>query len=141
MQSVDQAELTSTLSRLVGQRDLTLGSLHSRKGLDLHVVLGLAATCLDAHAVKNEIEVSQLLEQWLQSTGTMLRCDRAELRRWLIDLRYWHREDGGRRYMRADMSLGANGACLEALAQEASDIVKKAVESRRQAKAVRHANH
>jgi Uncharacterized protein conserved in bacteria (DUF2087) len=141
MESIEQAELTSTLGRLVGQRDLTLGSLNSRKGLDLHVVLGLAATCLDTQAVKNEIEVSQLLEQWLQTTGTMLRCDRAELRRWLVDLHYWHRDDGGRRYMRADMSLGANGACFEALAQAAPFILKKAVESRRQAKADRHANH
>jgi hypothetical protein len=130
-------ELTATLRRLIVQRDLTLGALANRNGMDLHVVLGLASTCLGADEVKNEIEVSRLLDHWLKSTGTMLRCDRAELRRWLVDSHYWQREDGGRRYGRDVRSLGAAGDLLEALARSVPELIEQEREKRLRARAAR----
>jgi hypothetical protein len=124
-------------ARLVGQRDLTVTMLSRRRNGESDLVLGLAATCLERNEEATERDVSARLAAWLAGPGAMLRCDGAELRRWLVDLGYWSRKDGGRSYTRADRSLGEFGEQMEQLAGKTDRVAQSVRQAREQARLAR----
>jgi len=91
----DFDQFVETLTRLSNKNGLTLGRLNSQ---ELAVMLLYISAALKTGERYSEREATALLDQWRTQYAPMLRSDVVELRRTLIDARYWMREPDGRGY-------------------------------------------
>lgn len=92
-------KLPPRLAALVVKEGVSLGLLGDA---DRSLVLALAACALPAGRAHREADVNQLLGNWLEGPGAMLRTDHVELRRWLVDAGFVSRDGFGRAYVRAE---------------------------------------
>ncbi|WP_047238940.1 DUF2087 domain-containing protein [Chromobacterium subtsugae] len=102
----DQSSTLQALEKLVSKKEITLGRM-SRD--DMHITLALACLCVPVAVELSEAAVSQALKRWLETDGAMLRIDHVELRRTLIDLGFWERDNYGRLYRRPAPEEGRTG--------------------------------
>ena len=103
---LDQPSTLQALEKLVSKKEITLGRM-SRD--DMHITLALASLCVPVAVELSEAVVSQALKRWLETDGAMLRIDHVELRRTLIDLGFWERDNYGRLYRRPPPEEGRIG--------------------------------
>jgi hypothetical protein len=127
------------LKTLAIKRDVWLASLDD---VSLGAILFSASQTIAANESLDEKTLTQRLQQWLDSTGAMLRIDRVELRRTLIDFQFVERDDFGRAYTRAGSPPERFRDIIAAL--ETTDIAatiesaKSAFESERAARKLAH---
>ena len=93
----DTAKLLQRLARLVVKNGVGVGLL-----ADDERALALAAVwaALPADAVLNERQVNEHLKSQLAGPAAWLDTDHVELRRWLVDAGFVHRDGYGREYRR-----------------------------------------
>jgi hypothetical protein len=99
----DFDQYVETLTRLSKKSGLTLGRLNRH---ELAVMLLYISTALTPGKRYNEREATVALDQWRTQFAPMLCSDVVELRRTLIDARYWVRDPDGRRYELEPALLG-----------------------------------
>lgn len=92
-----------TLTRLSKKSGLTLGRLNQH---ELAVMLLYISTALTPGKRYIEREATVALDHWRTQFAPMLRSDVVELRRTLIDARYWVRDPDGRGYELEPALLG-----------------------------------
>ena len=85
------------LRRLILKSGLALGGLSET---DRALALAVPARALARDAVASEAQVNALLKSSLGAESSFLGTDHVELRRWLVDTRWWQRDAFGRRYER-----------------------------------------
>ncbi|HVE51729.1 MAG TPA: tRNA adenosine(34) deaminase TadA [Casimicrobiaceae bacterium] len=112
---------------LAARENILLAGLQSGRQDDFRVMLAAVALAFDADRDYTEAEVNERLDAWLADAGVMLRTDRAELRRMLVDMRLFTRDPFGRRYRRV-VSPEAFAAPISAL--EGVDLAHVAREAR-----------
>ncbi|MBB2887824.1 MULTISPECIES: DUF2087 domain-containing protein [Pseudomonas] len=91
----DFDQYVETLTRLSKKNGLTLGRLNRQ---ELAVMLLYVSTALTPGKRYDEREATAALDHWRTQFAPMLRSDVVELRRTLIDARYWVRDPDGRGY-------------------------------------------
>ncbi|MEB0223159.1 DUF2087 domain-containing protein [Pseudomonas sp. 10S4] len=91
----DFDQYVETLTRLCRKNGLTLGRLNRQ---ELAVMLLYVSTALTPGKLYNERKATAALDHWRTQFAPMLRSDVVELRRTLIDARYWVRDPNGRDY-------------------------------------------
>ncbi len=91
----DFDQYVETLTRLCRKNGLTLGRLNRQ---ELAVMLLYVSTALTPGKLYNERKATAALDYWRTQFAPMLRSDVVELRRTLIDARYWVRDPNGRDY-------------------------------------------
>jgi Uncharacterized protein conserved in bacteria (DUF2087) len=97
------SHMTDELAALVVKRGVGLGGLTHTQRL---LALAVPALALPMGAAATEAEVNALLKSALDGPASFLACDHVELRRWLVDTRWWRRDGYGRCYGRvADEDL------------------------------------
>ena len=94
----DRAKLLETLQGLAKKRDVSLWSL---KPPEQGLVLMSFTQTISPGETFTEREFSARLEAWLRRHDGFLRTDFAELRRTLVDLRFFERDASGAAYRRA----------------------------------------
>lgn len=99
----DFDQYVETLTRLSKKSGLTLGRLNQH---ELAVMLLYISTALTPGKLYNEREATVALDHWSAQFAPMLRTDVVELRRTLIDARYWVRDPDGRGYELEPTLLG-----------------------------------
>lgn len=99
----DFDQYVETLTRLSKKSGLTLGRLNQH---ELAVMLLYISTALTPGKLYNEREATVALDHWSAQFAPMLRTDSVELRRTLIDARYWVRDPDGRGYELEPTLLG-----------------------------------
>ncbi len=77
------------LSLLILKSGLALGGLSEA---DRALVLAVPARTLARDAVASEAQVNALLKSSLDAESSFLGTDHVELRRWLVDARWWQRD-------------------------------------------------
>jgi len=92
-------ELHPRLAALVVKSGLSLSLLGADERA---LLLSLAASSFQGGRTYREAEVNDVLSAWLNETGSMLRIDHVELRRWLVDMQFIARDGYGRAYVRGD---------------------------------------
>lgn len=102
-------KLPPRLAALVVKDGVSLGLLGDA---DRSLVLALAACALPTGRAHREADVNQLLGNWLEGPGAMLRTDHVELRRWLIDTGFVSRDGFGREYVRGEAEAARAVALL-----------------------------
>jgi hypothetical protein len=102
-------QLPPRLEALVVRQGLALSGL---AGADRALVLALASCAIEPNHALAEHEVNRRLQDWLADTGSMLRTDHVELRRFLIDAGYMLRDDWGHAYRRGPAQLAQARAQL-----------------------------
>jgi Uncharacterized protein conserved in bacteria (DUF2087) len=122
------------LATLATKRDVWLASLDD---VSLGAILFSASQAIATNESLDEKTLTQRLQSWLDSTGSMLRIDRVELRRTLIDFQWIARDDFGRAYTRAMTSPARFRDVIVAL--EATDIASTIQTARREFEAERTA--
>jgi hypothetical protein len=131
--ALDQPNTLAVLEKLVSKKGVTLGKMSPGY---MVVTLALASMCIQADTSLTEAAVNQALVQWLHEIGSMLRIDHVELRRTLIDLRYWRRDGFGRTYER--QSLPADHPARDHVAAlESIDVVRFVADVRARNEAMR----
>lgn len=105
------------LSALVVKTGVGLGQLSEA---DRRLALGLPAWRLPSGETVNEAAVNHVLKSSLQAEAAFLRTDHVELRRWLVDTGWWHRDGFGRAYTRP--GLDALPENLQGIAQALSTV-------------------
>jgi Uncharacterized protein conserved in bacteria (DUF2087) len=108
------------LATLATKRDVWLAGLDD---VSLGAILFSASQVIAANESLDEKTLTQRLQSWLESTGSMLRIDRVELRRTLIDFQFITRDDFGRAYTPAGTAPARFRDIIVAL--EATDIARK----------------
>lgn len=108
--------------KLCIRRGLTLGAMHDGRPDDFAVAVAAAATRLESGAAIDERGVNDRLRAWLAGSGAFLDVDHVELRRWLVDLGLWSRDDFGRAYTRPT-APPRYAAVVAALASEDLDAI------------------
>lgn len=91
----DFDQYVEMLTRLSKKNGLTLGRLNRE---ELAVILLYVSTALTPGKSYSEREATTALDHWRAQFAPMLRSDVVELRRTLIDARYWKRDPDGRGY-------------------------------------------
>ncbi|KAG8152470.1 DUF2087 domain-containing protein [Burkholderia catarinensis] len=124
--ATEQPSALAVLEKLAAKQGITLGNLSSG---DMSVILALASVCIEANTPLAEPAVNQALKQWLGEAGSMLRIDHVELRRTLIDLRYWQRDGFGRSYERRPLP-GDHPAHDAVAALESIDVARFVADAR-----------
>lgn len=89
--------LQDRLRTLILKSGLALGGLSET---DRALALAVPARALARGAVASEAQVNALLKSSLGAESSFLGTDHVELRRWLVDTRWWQRDAFGRRYER-----------------------------------------
>ena len=102
-------KLPPRLAALVVKDGVSLGLLGDA---DRSLVLALAACTLPTGRAHREADVNQLLGNWLEGPGAMLRTDHVELRRWLVDAGFVSRDGFGREYVRGEAEAARTVALL-----------------------------
>lgn len=97
---ISAAEWLDRLAHLARRDGLLLSTLRERSLRDFELVMASAALFLPAQASLAERDANDCLKRFLETAGAMIDCDHAELRRWLADLRFLHRNDFGHDYRR-----------------------------------------
>ena len=91
-------ELAPRLASLVVKHGLSPSLLSDD---DRSLLFALAASAFEPRRIYREREVNDVLTGWLTGTGSMLRVDHVELRRWLVDARFIARDPYGHAYVRS----------------------------------------
>ena len=94
----DRARLIEMLQGLAKKRDVSLWSL---KAPEQGLLLMSFAQTVTPDETFTERDFSARLRDWLGREGDVLRTDFAELRRTLVDLRFFERDASGAVYRRA----------------------------------------
>lgn len=94
----ERTKLLELLQGLAKKRDVSLWSL---KAPEQGLVLMSFAQTVAPDETFTEREFSARLKHWLEREGDLLRTDFAELRRTLVDLRFFERDASGAVYRRA----------------------------------------
>ncbi|MBK6472357.1 MAG: DUF2087 domain-containing protein [Betaproteobacteria bacterium] len=110
--SSHSAALSERLRRLVVKQGVGLGLLPAD---DLALALGWVWMGLPADRVMNEAEVNAVLKAQLAGPAACLDADHVELRRWLVDAGWLHRDGYGREYRRVPGGPARHGALAETL--------------------------
>ena len=93
-----RAKLIDMFQGLAKKRDVSLWSL---KAPEQGLLLMSFAQTIAPDETFSEREFSARLKAWLEGEGDVLRTDFAELRRALVDLRFFERDASGAVYRRA----------------------------------------
>ncbi|WP_084907164.1 DUF2087 domain-containing protein [Burkholderia ubonensis] len=128
-----RSDTLAIVEKLLSKRGVMLGNMSPG---DMATMLALASLAIPADTPLDEAAVNQALIRWLSDTGSMLRIDHVELRRTLIDLRYWQRDGFGRSYERQALPAG-HGAQAHVAALEAVDIERFVADARARHEALR----
>lgn len=83
------------LKRLLANGPLT--GLPTRRS-DLELLLRLAASRFEAQRIYSEVEVNDVLREWLKTFSAPFGIDHVTLRRCLVDLQYLDRDRSGSTY-------------------------------------------
>lgn len=129
---ISAPEWLTRLAHLAQRDGLLLSTLRERSVQDFELVLASAALFVPAAGSLAERDANAHLQRFLATAGAMIDCDHVELRRWLADLRFVHRNDYGQDYRR-----GALPAWLAAAAAMLDD--RQLAEAVTQARAEREA--
>jgi Uncharacterized protein conserved in bacteria (DUF2087) len=89
--------LTNELAALVVKRGVSVGGLTHAQRL---LALAVPALALAPGAQATEGEVNAILKRALDGPASFMACDHVELRRWLVDTRWWQRDGYGKCYGR-----------------------------------------
>jgi len=93
--AAQQVATPSRLERLAVKNGLSLGLMGEA---DRAAMLAFAAIHFLPGTGYDEKAVNAILRDWLGESGTMLRSDHVEIRRWLVDTGWLERDGFGRRY-------------------------------------------
>ena len=94
----NKAKLIATVEALARKRGMSLWTL---KLDELALILMAFTQTVGRNETFTERAFSARLEQWLRGEGEFLRTDFAEMRRALVDLRFFARDASGAVYRRA----------------------------------------
>ncbi len=130
-QSITTEQWLLRLRELGRRSGLSIGGLLGGERRDLELLLASAALHLPAERGLSEREANDRLRDFLGGVGVMLDTDYAELRRWLVDLGFVSRREGGRDYRRGRLPAQLQAAARELDAQ----TLRAAVEVAREAHA------
>jgi tRNA(adenine34) deaminase len=125
------------LGELGRRSGMAIGTLLGGARADLDLLLASATLHLPADQGLNERDASERLREFLAGAGAMLDTDHAELRRWLVDLGFVVRREGGSDYRRGELParLRAAAAELDAPALRAAvAAARQAQDEQRQAR-------
>lgn len=136
---ISSAEWLGRLERLAQRDGLLLSTLRERSQRDFELVLASAALFLPVQAALAEREANDCLKQFLATAGAMIDCDHVELRRWLADLRFLHRNDFGRDYRRGEFPTWLAAAAASLHHEQLAVAVVRAREERALLRAQRKA--
>jgi tRNA(adenine34) deaminase len=137
--SIDAAGWRERLAEL-GQRDgLLLSTLRERDPRDFELMLASAALFLPPAQLLDERGANECLKRFLTAAGCMLDTDHVELRRWLADLGFIHRNDYGADYRRGTLPDWLAQAASELDAQQLAEAVSQARDRHAQQRAARKA--
>lgn len=136
---ISAADWLERLTRLAQRDGLLLSTLRERSQQDFELVLASAALFVPAQAALAEREANDCLKQFLATAGAMIDCDHVELRRWLADLRFLHRNDFGRDYRRGVLPAWLATAACSLHHDQLAVVVVRAREQRALLRAQRKA--
>jgi tRNA(adenine34) deaminase len=136
MPAIGAEDWLQRLAELSVRQGLAIGNLLRGARADLDLLLASAALHLPAGDGVPERDASERLRAFLATTGAMLDTDHAELRRWLVDLGFLHRDDRGARYRRGELPAWLRDA---AAALDAERLQQAAGEARARREAQRQA--
>lgn len=136
---ISAADWLERLARLAQRDGLLLSTLRERSQQDFELVLASAALFVPAQAALGEREANACLKQFLATAGAMIDCDHVELRRWLADLRFVHRNDFGQDYRRGVLPDWLSSAAASLHHEQLATTVTRARDERALLRAQRKA--
>lgn len=118
------------LKRMSVKKNMLLGNLSNEEKI---LLLSAISLCILSKTSFNEIQVNELLSNWLTQTNSFLSIDCAELRRTLIDYGFWQRDAYGTKYSRIEPTEMFNSDLKHYLKLfEKIDLVKEIIQHQKE---------